>query len=99
MNAEDAIGARISDDFCETRRIAHRAGAPVGDERKAPRAVLDTFRSELLLGLTDPGDFGTGIDYPRHRVEVDVAVLARNALRDGNTLFFRFVRQHGSAHD
>ncbi len=48
----------------------------------------------MLLGFTHPSDFGAGVDHPRHQVEVDVPVLASDALGHRDTFFFSLVRQH-----
>ena len=74
------------------------ARAAVGHERNEPAFVLAAFGLELLLGLAHPGDFRRGVDHPRHGGEVDVSVLAGNALGHRDALFFGLVRQHRAAH-
>ena len=54
---------------------------------------------QLLLGLADPGDLRRRVDHPRHRVEVDVAVLAGDPLGDRDALLLGLVREHRAAHD
>ena len=98
VHAQDFIGLGIGDHLGKAGGVAQRAGAAVGQEREAAGLVLAAFGLELLLGLADPGDFRRGVDDPRHGVEVDVAVLAGDALGNRHALFFGLVRQHRAAH-
>ena len=99
VDAQDFVGRRVGQEFHHARRVAQRACTAVGHERERAGLVSDAFLLELLLGLADPRDFRRGVDDPRDRVEVDVTVLAGDALGNGDTLFFRLVRQHRAAHD
>jgi len=99
VHAEDPIRCGIGENLDEAGRVAERACTAVGGERKAPRAVSDTRGFELLLRLPDPRNLGRRVDHPRHRIEIDMPVLSRDALRDGDALLFRLVREHRAADD
>src|SRR4029079_880124 len=87
------------DELDETARLAERARAAVRRIRKAAGAIVDAFLLQLLLGLADPRDLGPRVDDPRDRVEIDVRLLAGDALGDRDALLFRLVREHRPAHD
>ena len=89
----------VGEDLHEARGVAQRPRAAVGRERKAAGPVGDALGLQLLLGLADPGDLRRRVDHPRHRVEVDVAVLAGDALGDRDALLLGLVREHRAAHD
>ncbi len=56
------------------------------------------FGLQLLLGLANPRDFREGVDHPRNRVEVDVRLLADNALGHSHAFVFRLVGEHRATH-
>ena len=64
-----------------------------------PGAVGDAGGLQLLLGLADPGDLRRRVDHPGHGVEVDVAMLAGDALGDRDAFLLGLVREHRAAHD
>ena len=98
VHAQNFIGRGIGQHLDHAGGITQGTGAAIGQEREGPGAVGATSGLELLLGLTDPGDFRIGVDDPRDGVEVDMAVLARHALGHGNALLLGLVREHRAAH-
>ena len=98
VHAQDFVGGRISQHFHHAGRVAQSTGTAIGQERERTRLVGHAIGFELLLSTAHPSDFGAGVDDPRDGVEVDVTVLACDALGHGNTLFFGFVRQHRATH-
>src|SRR5205809_2106338 len=98
VHAEYHVGFRVGDEFYEAGGVAERPRPGVGHEREGAGAVGDAFGLQLLLGLAHPGDLGRGVDHPGNRVEIDVRLLARDALGHRHALFFRLVREHGTAH-
>mgnify|MGYP003694745303 CR=1 FL=1 len=99
VHAEDAVGRGVGENLDETRRVAQRPRAAVRGKRKAAGAIGDARGLQLLLGLCRPRRSPATCRSPRDGVEVDVAVLARDALGDGDALLLRLVREHGPAHD
>ena len=85
---------------CPPEKMARsvRAGAAIGKERERAGLVRNAIRLELLLGAADPGDLGAGVDDPGDGVEVDMAMLAGDALGHRHALFLGLVRQHRAAH-
>src|SRR6185437_2929341 len=67
-------------------------------EREAADLVRDAGVLQFLLGLAGPGDFGFGVDHPRHGVEVDVTGLAGDPLGHRHAFLGTLVRQHRAAH-
>ena len=53
---------------------------------------------ELLFGASHPSNFWAGVNHPGYGQEVDVPVLARNALGHRHALFFCLVRKHRAPH-
>jgi len=92
VNAQDFIRLGIGQHLDHAGGVAQRACAAVGEEREATSLVLDAVGLELLLGAAHPGDFRAGVDDPGDGVEVDVAMLAGDALGHGNTFFLSLVR-------
>src|SRR5882672_6577008 len=98
VHPEYRVGLRVGDEFHQAARVAERPRPGVGHEREAAGTVGDAFGLELLLGLAHPGDLGRRVDHPGNRVEIDMRLLARDALGHRYALLFRLVREHGPAH-
>ena len=98
MYPEDFVGGSVCQHLDHAGGVAQGAGTAVGHERKGAGFVSATGRFELLFGLTDPGDLRVGVNNPGNGVEVDMPMLAGDALSHGHALFFGLVRQHGAAH-
>ena len=99
VHAEDLVGLRVGEELDHAGGVAERARPAVGHERERAGPVGAAGGLQLLLGLADPGDLGAGVDDPRHGVEVDVPVLAGDALGHRDALFLGLVREHRAAHD
>ena len=98
VHAEDLVGLRVGDEFDQPGGVAQRPRPRVGREGKHAGAVLDARRLELLLGLAHPGDLGRGVDHRRDGVEVEVRLLAGDALGHHHALLLGLVGEHRSAH-
>src|SRR2546427_116340 len=98
VHSEYHVGLRVGDEFYEAARVAECARPGVGHEREGAGTVGDAFDLELLLGLPHPGDLRRRVDPPGDRVEIDVRLLACDALGHRHALFLRLVREHGAAH-
>ncbi len=92
--------ARVGDKFHEAAGVAERARTAVGHEREtARRGTRTPSLFNCCSVLPTHAISGRSVDHPGYGVEVDVAVLARDALRDRDAFLFRLVREHGAAHD
>ena len=98
MHPEHLVGDRIGQNLDKAGGVAQRPRASIGQERKASGLVGAARRLELLLGLADPRDLGRRVDHPGDRVEIDVAMLAANALGNRDAFFLGLVREHGATH-
>ena len=98
VHAEDLVGACVGDELDQPARIAERPRARIGGEREAAGAVVGAARLQLLLGLADPGDLRGGVDHPGDGIEVDMRLLAGDALGDRHPLLLGLVREHRPAH-
>ena len=98
VHAEDLVGLGVGQELDHAGGVAERARAAVGHEREGAGLVGAACGLELLLGLADPGDLGAGVDDPGNGVEVDVAMLAGDALGHRDALLLGLVRQHRPAH-
>ena len=96
--AQNLVRRRVGQELDHARGVAQRARAAIGHEGESAGLVLDACLFQLLLRLADPGDLGRGVDDPRHQVEIDMPVLAGDALGHGHAFFLGLVRQHGAAH-
>ena len=99
VDTENLIGGGIDDDLDETSGALDGLGAGVGHEVELADLVLDAGGLDLVLCLADPGDLGGGVDDAGNDVVVDVAVLAGELLRDGDTFVLGLVGEHGALVD
>ena len=98
MNTQNFVSGGIGQEFHHAGGVTQGAGSAIGQEREGAGFVCHAVRFQLLLCATHPSNFGAGVNHPRHRVEIHMAVLTGNALSHGNAFFFGFVRQHGATH-
>jgi len=78
------------------RPLIGSAGASVGGEREASRAIGAAAVLHLRLGQSDGSDLRPGVNDVRNRLVVHVRRLAGDHLGGDHALFFGFVRQHRS---
>ena len=98
VHTQNLVRLGVSQDLDKPGGITQRTRPAIGQKRELPRLVGHTVGLELLLGAAHPGNLGRGVDHPRDGVEVDMTVLAGNALSHRHTFFFGLVRQHGATH-
>ena len=98
MHAQDFVGRSVGQHFDHAGGVTQRPCPTIGHEWEGASLVGTPRGFQLLFGLTDPGYLGVGVNHPRDGVEVDVAMLARNALCDCDAFFLGLVRQHRAAH-
>src|SRR3990167_8231693 len=98
VHAQDLVRGGVGQELDHAGRVAQRTRAAIRQEREGAGLVLDAVRLELLLGAAHPRDLGAGVDDPGNGVEVDMPVLAGDALGHSHALFFGLVRQHGAPH-
>ena len=98
MYAQNLVGRRIGQHFYHAGGVAQSPRAAIGQKWEGTCLVSPARSFELLFGLTHPCDLRIGVNHPRNGVEVDMPMLASNALSHGNALFLGLVRQHRAAH-
>ena len=91
MAAEHAIGGGVGKNFHEPILFAERGRAGVGGERELANAIFDACLLQLLLGLSDRGDLGVGVNDARDRAVVHMTRLPGDYLGDGHALVFSLV--------
>eukprot|EP00906_Rhabdomonas_costata_P007517 RCo010763 len=73
-----------------------RRGPGVRHEGEPPGLVLQPLGLDLLLCGPNPSHLWAGVNHPRNRVVVDVALLPGEVLRNGQPFILGLVRQHGA---
>src|SRR5690606_29063934 len=72
VDAEDLVSLRVGEHLGEAFGLVVDLGPAVGAERELAGLVGPAGFLELLFGLADPGDFGSGVDHARHQGGVHV---------------------------
>src|SRR5690606_42004320 len=94
VDAEDLVSLRVGEHLGEAFGLVVDLGPAVGAERELAGLVGPAGFLELLFGLADPGDFGSGVDHARHQGVVHVTRLAGDDLDAGDRVLFGLVGQH-----
>ena len=85
MDTENLVGLLLSDELDETVSVEVGLGASVGREAEFADVVLHAGLLQVLLGLTDPGNFGMGVDDGGDGPVVDMTMSVLDELNSGNT--------------
>lgn len=94
MNAQYPVGLGVRDELDKPFGVEVRLRSGVGGEGELSDIVLDVLGLELLLILTDPGDFRVGVHDRGNSAVVDVTIALADVLDNGNGLFLSLVGQH-----
>lgn len=96
MNAQYPVGLGVREELDHTVSVEVGLRTRVGGEGEVADIVLDTGLLELLLALTDPGDFGMGVHDRGNGAVVDVAVALGDVLDGSDSLLLSLVGKHGA---
>ena len=100
VRAEDLAVLRVANDLHEALRLARRARAAAGHERKLPDLVVELLVLALLLGEADRRDFGMAVRRVRDVAVVhSVRALAGEQLGQDDAFALALVREHRRAGD
>src|SRR4051794_31680563 len=94
VDPQYAVGAGVGDYLHLPFRIAQAARPTVGQEGEATDAVLLPALLDLLLRPADRGNLRPGVDRAGDGIGIDERLPTGQALRHGNALVLRLVRQH-----
>jgi hypothetical protein len=95
VNAEDPVGLFVAKDLDHSVCGVDRSGPAVRLEGEDALVVRDPVLLQVLLGLSNGGDFRVGVDDPWDGLVVDVPPEACDVLDGRDAFLLRFVRQHG----